>query len=76
MLKLLPLLLSLTLAACATTKDKLNIDDKNKKSESIPKITKPSFKKVWIPEEIRNNGTEYVEGHFMYVIERDTTWSK
>jgi uncharacterized lipoprotein YmbA len=69
------LILALTLTSCASMK-KNNTLDKTKKLESIPKITKPTFKKIWVPDEIRNNGTEYVEGHYIYIIEKDTTWSK
>lgn len=75
MLKLLSLLLALSFTSCASIK-KNNTLDKTKNLESTPKITKPTFKKIWVPDEIRNNGTEYVEGHYVYIIEKDTTWSK
>lgn len=41
-----------------------------------PKLLKPEVKKIWIPPEIRNGGQEWVEGHYMYRIERETTWSR
>jgi len=41
-----------------------------------PKLLKPEVKKIWIPPEIRNGGAEWVEGHYMYRIERETTWSR
>ncbi len=75
MLKTLLFLFMLALPACASMK-KNNTLDKTKNLEQVPKITKPTFKKIWVPDEIRNNGTEYVEGHYIYIIEKDTTWSK
>ncbi len=41
-----------------------------------PKLLKPEVKKIWIPPEIRNGGQEWAEGHYIYRIERDTTWSR
>ncbi len=48
----------------------------DKASVDPPKLLKPEVKKIWIPAEIRNGGQEWVEGHYMYRIERDTTWSR
>ena len=62
------------ISACSNLNKKINTT--NTKEEQIPKIIKPNVKKVWIPDEIRNNGSEYVEGHYMYIIERNSTWSK
>ena len=73
-LLILPLLVG-TLSACTHLK-KNSSDTKNTKQEKIPKMIKPNVKKIWIPDEIRNNGTEYIEGHYMYLIERNSTWSK
>ncbi len=41
-----------------------------------PKLLKPIVKKIWVPPEIRNGGQEWVEGHYMYRIEKETTWSR
>lgn len=41
-----------------------------------PKLLKPIVKKIWIPPEIRNGGAEWVEGHYIYRIEKETTWSR
>lgn len=66
-----------SISACSNlTKKPNSFMNKESKEEKIPKITKPNVKKVWIPDEIRNNGTEYIEGHYMYLIERNSTWSK
>lgn len=52
---------------------------KTNKSESKvdpPKLLKPVVKKIWIPPEIRNGGAEWVEGHYMYRIEKEISWSR
>lgn len=66
------------LTACSNLNKKPDADKSVKeiKEENLPKITKPTVRKIWIPEEYRNNGTEYVEGHYLYKIERNSTWSK
>lgn len=47
----------------------------NSKTEP-PKLLKPEVRKIWIPPEIRNGGTEWVEGHYLYRIEKETSWSR
>ncbi len=65
------------ISACSNLSKKTNSSNtKESNEEKIPKIIKPNVRKIWIPDEIRNNGTEYVEGHYMYLIERNSTWSK
>ncbi len=54
---------------------------KNKSNDKIlnqtpPKLLKPEIKKIWIPEIIKNGGTEWEEGHYLYRIQRDTSWSR
>lgn len=63
----------ISLVACASTPKKSQND--NQKSET-PKILKPIVKKIWIPSEIRNGGAEWIEGHYMYRIEKETSWSR
>ena len=41
-----------------------------------PKLLKPTVKKIFVPPEIRNGGREWVEGHYMFRIEQETTWSR
>lgn len=60
------------LAGC-TSMQKKNSD---KSGAEPPKLLKPEVKKIWIPPEIRNGGAEWIEGHYMYRIERETTWSR
>lgn len=41
-----------------------------------PKLLAPSVKKIWIPASIKNGGLEWEEGHYLYRIDRETTWSR
>lgn len=41
-----------------------------------PKLLKPVIQKIWIPPEIKNGGLEWTEGHYMYRIEKETSWSR
>jgi hypothetical protein len=76
--KFITILIFLTsITACQSLTKKTNTtSSKTSNEEQIPKIIKPNVKKIWIPDEIRNNGTEYIEGHFMYVIQKGSSWSK
>lgn len=66
------IIIACILAGC-TSVQKKNAD---KSGAEPPKLLKPEVKKIWIPPEIRNGGAEWVEGHYMYRIERETTWSR
>ncbi len=61
------------LTSCTSLEKK----ESNESSQSAPpKLLKPVIKKIWIPPEIRNGGGEWIEGHYLYRIERDTSWSR
>ena len=45
-------------------------------TQTPPKLLKPEIKKIWIPEIIKNGGAEWEEGHYLYRIQRDTSWSR
>lgn len=47
-----------------------NTKDKNKS----PMLTSPKVRKVWIPEKIE--GDKYIEGHYMWILEKTTIWSQ
>ena len=61
------------LSSCTTFTAKT---DAEKSKSDPPKLLKPVVRKIWIPSELRNGGGEWVEGHFMYRIEKETTWSR
>ena len=71
--KIFVTLFMLTSIACST--------DAKKSTEQTavtpaPKLSKPVVRKIWIPPEVRNNGAEWVEGHFLFRIEKETVWSR
>ncbi len=55
---------------------KTNKSDASGTQQTPPKLLKPEVKKIWIPEIIKNGGTEWEEGHYLYRIQRDTSWSR
>ncbi len=61
------------LTACATGPKK--VSNQNSKVDP-PKLLKPIVRKIWIPPEIRNGGAEWVEGHYLFRIEKETSWSR
>lgn len=63
---------ALILSSCAHTKEKNNSET----NQPPPKLLKPEVRKIWIPAVIKNGGTEWEEGHYIYRIEKDTTWSQ
>lgn len=62
----------LILSNCTHLKEKSNLEN----SQPPPKLLKPEVRKIWIPAVIKNGGTEWEEGHYLYRIEKDTTWSR
>jgi hypothetical protein len=50
------------------------VSDKEKKDEKVPSITTPDVRRVWVPEKIE--GSKFIDGHFEYVIDRPSVWSK
>lgn len=55
-----------------TSKDQSNPN--NKLDDKSPALTTPKVRKVWVPEKI--DGDKFIEGHWMWVLERTTTWSQ
>ncbi len=71
--KFILLLHLLVFTSCQNMKNKSNDKILN---QTPPKLLKPEIKKIWIPEIIKNGGTEWEEGHYLYRIQRDTSWSR
>lgn len=70
----LPVLTGLIMCSCSTMNNK-NQSISNNKSESMsPALITPKVRKVWVPEKI--DGDKYIEGHWMWILERTTTWSQ
>ena len=63
----------LSLAACSTAGKKMD----GKTPEGLPpKLLAPSVRKIWIPPALKDSGQEWEEGHYIYRIERGTSWSR
>ena len=58
---------------CSTLKQTSPLDSNKSKAPEEPKLLSPKVRKVWIPSKIE--GDKYFDGHYMYVIEKQTTWS-
>ena len=41
-----------------------------------PKLTKPVARRVWIEPQVLENGAVYVDGHWKYVIQKESSWTK
>lgn len=70
------MLVILGMSGCETNTKKTTTLDKPIAKEDIktPSLTVPKVRKVWVPEKIE--GDKYIEGHWMWVLERSTTWSQ
>lgn len=42
--------------------------------ENVPQISTPEVRRVWVNPKIE--GSRYIEGHFIYVIDRPAVWGK
>lgn len=62
---------------CTSMQSKNTNDNaKEKLNQSQPKLTKPVARKVWVDPEITDGGTVYVEGHWKYLLLKDSQWTK
>lgn len=69
-------LLSLILisASCSSSpKAKLDTDFKNREGKP-PFLNHPEIRTIWIPDAIEDD--KYIEGHFVHIIEKPTSWRK
>jgi hypothetical protein len=64
-----------SLCGCQTNQKK-DSDSKDKTKSEVPKLTKPSVRKVWVPAQIEDDGRTYRDGHFIYILQKETTWSQ
>lgn len=69
------LTLTIWLSACSTFKNKDSYNDTKSKSDmKAPSLTSPKVTRVWVPDKIE--GDKYIEGHWVWVLERGSTWSQ
>lgn len=66
-------LLSMTvvLTGCASKKNK---PDSALSKDNVPSLTAPEVRRVWVPEKIE--GTRFIDGHYEYIIDKPSVWSK
>ena len=64
------------LSSCTTlNKNKLDTNKSvNKDDSKSPSLTAPKVSKVWVPEKIE--GDKFIEGHYMWILEKTTSWSQ
>lgn len=67
---------TVTMMGCSTVEknNKNQSNTNNKLEDKSPALTSPKVRKVWVPEKIE--GDKFIEGHWMWVLERTTTWSQ
>lgn len=42
----------------------------------LPLLTRPEVRSIWIPDKIDANGTRWEQGHYMYMIDKQSTFSE
>jgi len=40
----------------------------------VPSLSSPEVRRIWVPEKIEGN--KYIEGHYLYLIDRPAFWGK
>ena len=55
-------------------KDQQAVLKDNPLNLKAPSLTSPKVRRVWVPSKIE--GDKYIDGHYMYVIEKTSTWSE
>lgn len=64
-------------SGCATFKNKpkdTQSKEEIKEEDKLPFLTRPEVKTLWIPDSIEGN--RYIEGHRVFVIDKNSSWSK
>lgn len=64
----------IVLFGCQSPK-KTEVDSK-KNPDEAPKLTKPIVRKVWVPPTVEDGGKTYRDGHFIYVLSKESVWSQ
>lgn len=66
----------LAIVGCQTAIKIKDAKNDGKEIPAGPKLTKPVIKKVWVPEAIEDDGRVLIEGHYKWLLEKDSTWSR
>lgn len=77
-MKIAILLLGMMVVMSSCTSMNKNKNDINntsiKDDNKSPSLTAPKVRKVWVPEKI--DGDKFIEGHYMWILEKTTSWSQ
>ena len=63
---------ALALTSCVTEPKKRTLDD----TTDLPKLTRPVVRKIWVPAAIEDGGKVYRDGHYKYLLENESVWSR
>lgn len=44
--------------------------------QSRPKLIKPVARRIWIEPQVLENGSVYIDGHWKYIIQKESSWTK
>lgn len=66
----------IAIVGCQTAVKLKDAKTDSKDSALGPKLTKPVIKKIWVPETIEDDGRVLIEGHYKWLLEKDSTWSR
>lgn len=66
----------LFILGCQTGPRIKDLKDSTNESTQGPKLTKPVIKKIWVPESIEDDGRVLIEGHYKWLLEKDSSWSR
>lgn len=69
---LLILTFLLLLVSCVSNTKKTTLDN----ITDSPKLTKPVVRKIWVPSAIEDGGKVYRDGHYKYLLENESVWSR
>jgi hypothetical protein len=67
-------MIALVCGCQSVNKKQSGTDDKT--NQDAPKLTRPSVRKIWVAPHIEDDGRTYRDGHFIYILQKDTTWSQ
>ncbi len=74
MRQLLVASLMLLLSACQSNPKMKSAPEKT--DADAPKLTKPVVRKIWVSPQIEDDGKVFRDGHFKYLLERESVWSR
>ncbi|MGE4107740.1 MAG: glycine zipper domain-containing protein [Bacteriovoracia bacterium] len=49
---------------------------KDEKVAKFPQLNDPQVKSIWVPDKLSDDGRQYEEGHYLYLIDKPSSFSK